>query len=124
LKASRLDKVQPREEWMKGARREPVIYACPIDILESLRKLSDDTVYVNELRDEKDRIVEALLEAFFEVILSIPEDFLVNPELLPGEASDIDRLSVRAARAVELNDHENRDLLFDVINDVFPKVRH
>ena len=55
-------------------------------------------IYVDELRDEENRIVEALLKAFLEVISSIPGGFPVNPELLPGEASDIDRLSVRAAR--------------------------
>ena len=116
--------------------QEPVINASPVKILESLRKLRDDTIQVNELRDEEDRIVEALLEAFLEVMSSIPGGLPVNPELLPGEASDVDRLSVSSSGellilylngemdAVELNDPENRDLLVEVINDVFPKVRH
>lgn len=116
--------------------QEPAINASPVKILESLRKLRDDTIQVNELRDEEDRIVEALLEAFLEVMSSIPGGLPVNPELLPGEASDVDRLSVSSSGellilyldgemdAVELNDPENRDLLVEVINDVFPKVRH
>ena len=116
--------------------QEPMINASPAAILESLRKLRDDTIQVNELRDEEDRIVEALLEAFLEVMLSIPGGLPVNPELLHGEASDVDRLSVSSSGellilyldgemdAVELSDPENRDLLVEVINDVFPKVRH
>jgi DNA-directed RNA polymerase subunit RPC12/RpoP len=116
--------------------RESVISDPPAVILESLRKLRDDTIQVNELRDEEDRIVDALLEAFLEVMSSIPGGLPVNPELLPGEASDVDRLSVSSSGellmlylngemdAVELSDPENRDLLVDVINDVFPKVRH
>ncbi len=116
--------------------QEAMIKASPATILESLRKLRDDTIQVNELRDEEDRIVEALLEAFLEVLSSIPGGLPVNPELLLGEASDIDRLSVSSSGellilyldgemdAVELNDPENRDLLVKVINDVFPKVRH
>ena len=117
-------------------QREPVINASPAVILESLRNLRDDTIQVNELRDEEDRIVKALLEAFLEVMSSIPGGFPVNPELLPGEVSDVDRLSVSSSGellilylngemdAVELGDPENRDILVDVINDVFPKVRH
>ncbi len=116
--------------------QEPMINASPATILESLRKLRDDTTQVNELRDEEDRIVEALLEAFLEVMLSIPGGLPVDPELLHGEASDVDRLSVSSSGellilyldgemdAVELSDPENRDLLVEVINDVFPKVRH
>ena len=117
-------------------QREPVINASPAVILEALRNLRDDTIQVNELRDEEDRIVKALLEAFLEVMSSIPGGFPVNPELLPGEVSDVDRLSVSSSGellilylngemdAVELGDPENRDILVDVINDVFPKVRH
>ncbi len=116
--------------------QEPMINASPAAILESLRKLRDDTIQVNELRDEEDRIVEALLEAFLEVMSSIPGGLPVSPELLHGEASDVDRLSVSSSGellilyqdgemdAVELSDPENRDLLVEVINDVFPKVRH
>ena len=127
---------EPSEREENVPPREPVISDPPAVILESLRKLRDDTIHVNELRDEEDRIVEALLEAFLEVLSSIPGGLPVNPELLPGEASDVDRLSVSSSGellilyldgemdAVELNDPENRDLLVEVINDVFPKVRH
>jgi len=127
---------EPAEKEEPVPPREPVISDPPAVILESLRKLRDDTIQVNELRDEEDRIVEALLEAFLEVMLSIPGGLPVNPELLHGEASDVDRLSVSSSGellilyldgemdAVELSDPENRDLLVEVINDVFPKVRH
>ncbi|MBC8498136.1 hypothetical protein ISS40_03390 [Candidatus Bathyarchaeota archaeon] len=127
---------KPAEREENVPPREPVISDPPAVILEALRKLRDDTIQVNELREEEDRIVEALLEAFLEVMSSIPGGLPVNPELLPGEASDVDRLSVSSSGellilyldgemdAVELNDPENRDLLVDVINDVFPKVRH
>jgi len=127
---------EPAEREENVPPQEPLIKASPVAILESLRKLRDDTIHVNELRDEEDRIVEALLEAFLEVLSSIPGGLPVNPELLPGEASDVDRLSVSSSGellilyldgemdAVELNDPENRDLLVEVINDVFPKVRH
>ncbi len=116
--------------------QEPMIKASPAAILESLRKLRDDTIQVNELRSEEDRIVEALLEAFLEVMSSIPGGLPVNPELLPGETNDVERLSVSSSGellilylngemdAVELNEPENRDLLVEVINDVFPKVRN
>jgi hypothetical protein len=127
---------KPGEGEENVPQREPVINASPAVILESLRKLRDDTIQVNELRDEEDRIVKALLEAFLEVLSSVPGGFPVNPELLPGEVSDVDRLSVSSSGellilylngemdAVELGDPENRDILVDVINDVFPKVRH
>jgi len=127
---------KPAEREESVPPQEPMINASPTAILESLRKLRDDTIQVNELRDEEDRIVEALLEAFLEVMLSIPGGLPVNPELLHGEASDVDRLSVSSSGellilylngemdAVELSDPENRDLLVEVINDVFPKVRN
>jgi len=127
---------KPAEREENVPPQEPMINASPAAILESLRKLRDDTIQVNELRDEEDRIVEALLEAFLEVMLSIPGGLPVNPELLHGEANDVDRLSVSSSGellilyldgemdAVELSDPENRDLLVEVINDVFPKVRH
>ncbi len=127
---------EPAEREENVPPQEPLIKASPVAILESLRKLRDDTIHVNELRDEEDRIVEALLEAFLEVMSSIPEGLPVNPGLLPGEASDVDRLSVSSSGellilylngemdAVELNNPENRDLLVEVINDVFPKVRN
>ena len=127
---------KPAEREENVSPREPVINAPPAVILEALRKLRDDTIQVNELREEEDKIVEALLEAFLEVMSSIPGGLPVNPELLPGEASDVDRLSVSSSGellilyldgemdAIELNDPENRDLLVEVINDVFPKVRH
>ena len=127
---------RPAEVEEDPQPREPVISESVAVILESLRKLRDDSIQVNELRDEEDRIVGALLEAFLEVMSSIPGGVPVNPELLPGEAGDIDRLSVSSSGellilylngemdAVELSDHENRDLLVDVINDVSPKVRH
>ncbi len=134
IEVPEIEKLAETEE--KVPPREPVISDPPAVILESLRKLRDDTIHVNELRDEEDRIVEALLEAFLEVLSSIPGGLPVNPELLPGGASDVDRLSVSSSGellilyldgemdAVELNDPENRDLLVEVINDVFPKVRH
>jgi hypothetical protein len=104
-------------------------------ILESLRKLRDDTIQVNELRREEDRVVEALLEAFLDVMSSVPGGFPVNPEILPVETHDVDGLSVSSSGellilylngemdAFELSDPDNRDLLVDVINDVFPRVR-
>ena len=116
--------------------RELVVSESAAVILESLRKLRDDAVQVNELRDEEDRIVGALLGAFLEVMSNFQGGVPVNPELLPGEAEDVDRVIVNSSGellilyldgemdAVELSVPENRDLLVDVINDVFPKVRY
>jgi hypothetical protein len=129
-------KEEPTETDENVPQKEPVISDPPSVILESLRRLRDDTIHVNELKDEEDRIVDALLEAFLEVMSNIPGGLPVNPELLHGEANDVDRLSVSSSGellilyldgemdAFELSDPENRDLLVEVINDVFPKVRH
>ncbi|NQT09427.1 hypothetical protein HQ586_10145 [Candidatus Bathyarchaeota archaeon] len=127
---------KPAEIEESVPSQEPMIKSSPAAILESLRKLRDDTIQVNELRDEEDRIVEALLEAFLEVMSSIPGGLPVDPELLPRETNDVDRLTVSSSGellilylngemdAIELIDRENRDLLVEVINDVFPKARN
>ena len=125
---------EPVERVEEAPPQMPLISASSAVILESLRRIRDDTMQVNELRDEEDRIVEALLEGFLEVMSSIPEGLPVNPELLLGGGGDVDRVSVNSGgellilylngemNAVDLIDPENRDLLVDVINDVFPKV--
>ncbi|TRO46506.1 hypothetical protein E2P65_05655 [Candidatus Bathyarchaeota archaeon] len=126
---------EPVESLEEAPPREPLISASSAVILESLRRLRDDTIHVNELKDEEDRIVEALLEAFLEIMSGIPGGLQVNHELLPGETGDVDRVSVSSSgellilymngemEAIDLIDPEKRDLLVDVINDVFPKVR-
>jgi len=125
---------EPVERVEEAPLQMPLISASSAVILESLRRIRDDTMHVNELRDEEDRIVEALLEGFLEVMSNIPEGLPVNPELLLGVGGDVDRMSVSSSgellilypngemNAVDLIDPENRDLLVDVINDVFPKV--